>query len=384
MKIIYLGSFPTTKLIKESNGAIDSLYRDDQAIIEGLRLQPYVDMDVITIPDIPSYPKQKLFFRGYYDILDNARSLFLLNLPVVKQFWIVFALYKAAKDIVKKSKETVCIIVPYIVLHHTLPARLLKKRFGDKVRVVTVVPDIFFPETKVSQIQNWLAESNTVNGDGFILYTEYMSEYLCITHKPYIVIEGFQTIAPLKNNADDGVFKIVYCGSLNLNYGIGRLVDSMQYIDEPVELHLYGTGNAVDYIKEKSRYDKRIVFHGKVPKAEALQAVREASVLVNPRNATDGEYVKFSFPSKDIEYLGSGVPAVLCKLPGMPKVYYDYFVDAKDGKAEELAEAFRTVYMISKKNRDNLGKKAHDFIVKRMDVRMQGERIVELLQSVVK
>ena len=157
MKIIFLGSFPTTKLIKDSNGTIDSLYRDDHAIIEGLRQQPDVEVNVITMPDIPSYPKQKLYFKGYYDSTDDVRSLSLLNIPVIKQFWTVVALYFAAIKVVKSSKETIFVFVPYIVLHHTLPARMLKKKYGDKVKVVTVVPDIFFPKSRLSKLLNLCA-----------------------------------------------------------------------------------------------------------------------------------------------------------------------------------------------------------------------------------
>ena len=378
MKIIFLGSFPTTKLIKDSNGTIDSLYRDDHAIIEGLRQQPDVEVNVITMPDIPSYPKQKLYFKGYYDSTDDVRSLSLLNIPVIKQFWTVVALYFAAIKVVKSSKETIFVFVPYIVLHHTLPARMLKKKYGDKVKVVTVVPDIFFPKSRLSKLLNLCAERNTSHGDAFIFYTEYMKDYLGVAGKPYLVIEGFQAIRMMNKETDDGVFRIVYCGSLNLNYGVGRLVDAMGYVNEPVELHLYGTGSAVEYIQERCKKDKRIIFHGKVSKAEAQRAVSGATVLVNPRNATDGEYVNYSFPSKDIEYLGSGIPAILCKLPGMPKEYYSFFIDAKEGKPEELAEAIKLVYGMSKVGRRNLGQKAYEFIKERMDVSRQGEKIIDL------
>ena len=380
MRILFLGSFPTTKLIKDSNGTIDSLYRDDHAIIEGLRQQSDVEVNVITIPDIPSYPKQKLFLKGYDDSTDIVRSLSLLNIPVIKQLWTVVALYFVAKKYVKNSKGTVFVFVPYIVLHHTLPARLLKRRFGAKVKVVTVVPDIFFPSSRVSIFLNRCAERNTAKGDAFVFYTEYMKDYLGVAGKPFVVIEGFQTIRPLIKKTDDGVFRIVYCGSLNLNYGVGRLVDAMKYLEEKVELHLYGAGNAEDYIEERRQRDERIKYHGRVPKAEAQKAVSEATVLVNPRNATDGEYVNYSFPSKDIEYLGSGIPTILCKLPGMPKEYYGLFIDGKDGYAKDLAEAIKRVYAMSEDEREILGRKAHDFIAGRMDVKAQGRLIVELLK----
>ena len=45
---------------------------------------------------------------------------------------------------------------------------------------------------------------------------------------------------------------------------------------------------------------------------------------MNPRSA-DAEYTKYSFPSKTIEYLATGVPVVMNRLPGIPEEY-EYFV----------------------------------------------------------
>ena len=51
--------------------------------------------------------------------------------------------------------------------------------------------------------------------------------------------------------------------------------------------------------------------------------ISSAAVLVNPRPNNE-EYTKYSFPSKDIEYLLSGKPTVAFLLDGMPKCYQDF------------------------------------------------------------
>lgn len=44
-----------------------------------------------------------------------------------------------------------------------------------------------------------------------------------------------------------------------------------------------------------------------VPNSGVLKAQSESEILVNPRN-DNNEFTKYSFPSKVIEYLGSGTP----------------------------------------------------------------------------
>lgn len=379
--ILYLGEFPTTKLIKESHGSIDSLYRDSQAIIEGLRKQENVIVTVFTIPDIASFPKQRLIINKYYDDIDKVTSLTLLNIPYFKQLWIPLSIIYSTIKYIKHCKGVINIICPYMVFHHALAARVLKVLFKNRVRIITVVPDVFFPKKFLSRLLNNYTEYITRKSDAFVLYTAPMSSYLKIEDKQYIVVEGFNSIKNFERpKQKSSVFTVTYAGTLNEKYGIVRLLDAMKYIPESnICLNLFGIGDAVEIIKKYATNDSRIHFMGQVSKDEALIAVYSSNVLVNPRNSSDGEYVQYSFPSKDIEYLATGIPTILCKLPSMPVEYYGHFVDAKDGSAEQLAKAIISVYNMSEEQREMLGNKARIFIHKRMDTKMQGKIILNLI-----
>lgn len=382
MQILYLGSFPASRMISLSNGKIDSLYRDDHALIKGLRSVKGVNVKVITLPDICSYPSNPIFFKGFYDEIDDVYSLPILNLSIIKLFWTVLVLFLSALKFVKGSPGQVIVITPYIVFHHILPSYLLKLTFRKRVKLVLVAPDIFFPKDWRNRILNKLSEKMAKKHDAFILYTEAMGEYLGVCNKPSIVIEGFNEIRPHDNTPNDNGFIVLYSGSLNLEYGVGRLVESMRFISEDdIKLHLLGDGNAVDFIKTSAENDPRIVYRGKLPKEQAMHALYEANVLVNPRNSCDGEYVAYSFPSKDIDYLGSGIPSILCKLPGMPHEYYSYFIDAGNGSPKELASAIAKVYYMKKEERMSLGESAKTFISRRMDLHSQGLRIVSMIEK---
>ena len=381
-EFIYLGSFPTSKMISNSGGRIDSLYRDDHALIKGLRSVEGVKVSVITIPDINTYPSNPIFFKGEYDEHDDAYSLPIFNVPVIRFFWTIFVLFFGAIKIINRTSSKIFIITPYVVFHHIFPAYLLKLFFQKKVKLLLVAPDIFFPKGRLNIILNKMSELMAKRHDAFIFYASAMADYLDVKDKPYVVIEGFKEIITHDVSMPEKKFVIVYSGTLNIEYGLGRLVDSMNFINaHNVEMHLYGGGNAVDYIIKRSKVDGRIKYRGLVSKKIAIEAIYNANVLVNPRNSNDGEFVTYSFPSKDIDYLGTGIPSILCKLPAMPIEYYNFFIDAGDGSAEELANSILKVYNMSIDERISFGEKAKYFIEQRMDTHNQGLRVVSMINK---
>lgn len=97
-----------------------------------------------------------------------------------------------------------------------------------------------------------------------------------------------------------------------------NLIDAFQQIKDPnYELRICGVGDSEDAIKAAAQKDERIHFWGKLPREQVLEWQSKATVLVNPRQNNE-EFTKYSFPSKTMEYLSSGVPLVAYKLDGIP------------------------------------------------------------------
>lgn len=384
MIILYLGAFPPDFLVKRSGGKIDSLYRASEAIIKGLRYQEGTTVNVVTSPDIASWPRGPLFVPHEKSEKEDLTLVSSLNISLIKQLWTIVSMTKESAKIIKQSKEKVVVVIPYIFFRHVFTLRLLKLLFPKKVIQASVVPDIYFPKSWMGRLVTNLTEKMASKFDAFILYTAKMAEHLHVREGRYEVIEGFREVLDRKPEPSDA-FKVVYAGSLNLNYGVGRLVEAMSLIDDPdIQLHLYGAGTAESLIREKSEMDKRIVYHGRVPNFEAVDAVYSASVLANPRNKFDGEYTAYSFPSKDIEYMSTGIPTLLCKLPGMPVEYYGHFVDIGEGTPEQISSAIIEVKSMSEDERQRIGENARCFIINRMDCKKQGERMKTLFERVIK
>lgn len=380
MNVLFVGNHPPKSLIESTNGRINSFYRSSEAMIDGFRKRDDIIIDVITSPDIPSYPKERMFFKKVYSETDNVLMVSSLNVPVIKHLWTSIALFFAARRIIKGRKEITYVIIPYMVFRHVIALRLIHL-FCKRTRVGLIIPDVFFHKSIIDRFLNHISEKLAQKSDFFILYTDSMASYLGIEDKPYITIEGFKIIPPLSYSSYNPI--VMYTGSLDLKYGIGRLVDMMKYIpNNELELHIYGSGDAEEIIKTASNKDKRIKFFGKVKKEDADKAIKNAMALVNPRNSEDGDFVNYSFPSKDIDYLASGVPAILCRLPGMPSSYFDYFIDAGKGSPKELADAVIHVSCMTHEERLSFTKKAYGFISERMDVSKQVNQIVQLFSKV--
>ena len=384
MNIIYLGAFPTEALIKKSGGKIDSYYRDYCALIDGLKKVNDVCLDIVTSPDIISYPKGPFFISHACEKEDCVITVSSLNIPLLKQAWTVASMFIECSKLIKNKDDKVAIIIPYIVFRHVLTLRILKFFFPKRIIQVCVVPDIFFPNGLLAKFVNKCTERMARRFDCFILYTKKMAEYLSVSKGRFIVIEGFKKI-PLRKPVKMEGFNVVYTGSLNKKYGIVRLLNSMTYIrDEDLRLHLYGRGDSESIIKDACKIDSRIVYHGNVSKEEAINAIYSANALINPRNSFDGEFTEYSFPSKDIEYLGTGIPTLLCKLPGMPEEYYGHFIDIVDALPSQIADGIHHLRSMSENERLELGGRAKRFIINRMNIYNQASSIIELIKQTKK
>lgn len=383
MEILFLSAHVPRFLVRRSGGKLDSLYRDTEALIDGLRSVDRVHIKVLTAPDIPSYPQGPFYVKGEIDHEEGVALIGWLNLPIIRFFWSVASMVLSAAKHLNESNERVIVFIPYIVFRHTLISRILKLLYPRKIIQAVVVPDIFFPEGKIKKLINHRAEEMVSKYDCFALFTEGMAEYLHLKEGSYVVNEGYVRL-PVRERIDSGVFNVVYTGSLNYKYGIGRLIEAMRYVeDSEVELHIYGKGDAESLVQDASKFDKRIKFYGLVNKEKAIAAIYSATALINPRNSHDGEFTKYSFPSKDIDYLATGNPTLLCRLPGMPHEYYGHFIDLYDATPQQIAMGIMRVKGMSKEERIKFGNEARVFICERMDIHKQGEKIVSLIERVV-
>lgn len=215
----------------------------------------------------------------------------------------------------------------------------------------------------------------------YVFLTEQMNEAVNINHRPYIVMEGLVDI-DMKvdaNNAKNDKRIVIYAGGLHERYGLRMLVEGFMKADVAnTELWLYGSGPFADELPNYHHRDSRIVYKGIKPNEEVVADELSATLLVNPR-PTHEEFTKYSFPSKNMEYMVSGTPLLTTKLPGMPAEYYPYVYLFDKETTEGYAEAIRNVLMLPLDELQSKGLVARRWVLTNKNNVNQTARIITLL-----
>ena len=114
---------------------------------------------------------------------------------------------------------------------------------------------------------------------------------------------------------------------------------------------------------------------------EVVSAELEASILINPR-PTHEEFTKYSFPSKNMEYMASGTPVLTTKLPGMPIDYYSYVFLAEDESVGGMCESFRRILSLTSTALNEKGAAAKAFVLSEKNNITQAMKVIELIKRI--
>ena len=149
------------------------------------------------------------------------------------------------------------------------------------------------------------------------------------------------------------------------------------------KLIIYGDSDYAEELSEISKKYDNIEYMGVRKNSEVVKAELSADLLVNPR-PTAPEYTKYSFPSKNMEYMVSGTPLLTTKLPGMPEEYYPYVYLMNDETPMGISDILREIFSLTDEERRNKGISAREFVLKNKSNISQAKKIIEFLKKEVK
>lgn len=303
----------------------------------------------------------------------------ILNLPIVKNLWQMVDTYLAiCKEVRHGASAVVCDVLNASI---ALGASVAAKH--NKIPCIGIVTDL--PElmvTGVDQKHVKMVEMVIENCTGYVFLTEAMNTKLNPSHKPYIIIEGLCDANMIrferKNIESKAVRKCMYAGLLDARYGVKMLVDGFILADIPnVELHIYGDGPYAAELTRVTQEHPNVVYYGTVMNDIVIQAELEADLLINPR-PTHEAFTKYSFPSKNMEYMATGTPVMTTCLPGMPEEYKQYVYLLKDETEGGVCQALMQILEQSDEERTEKGKKAKRFVLDEKSNVCQAKKIMEL------
>jgi glycosyltransferase involved in cell wall biosynthesis len=220
------------------------------------------------------------------------------------------------------------------------------------------------------------------NVDGYVLLTEHMTERLPIGNKPWMVMEGiYNTNDNITNVPKEPYKTILYTGNLAKRYGILDLLDAFTKIEKQnYRLWIRGNGECLKEIKEAANKDKRILYFDQLSRTELIKLQKKATVLVNPVHSHE-EFTKFFFPSKTMEYMASGTPTLMSKLPCLPKEYEPYIYFFDDESVEGMKNKIIEICEKSQEELNESGEKAAEFIHTQKNEITQTKKIIEFITN---
>jgi glycosyltransferase involved in cell wall biosynthesis len=397
-KILFAGSFIEDTYMKElwaNSKSLPVISGDkfQKSLINGLLEIPNSLDYIITAPAIGSYPLRYREFHikstNFIFSTINGQSVPFFNFMYFKNTSIYNSLYKGIERWIKRDFLNNNTIIVYSLVEPYIKAVVAIKKKYPHVKICAIVLDLpqYFDEPG-SVLFNFLVKKQTKriyslakNIDSFIFLTESMStELIGLDIKPYLVLEGIYFPKELPK-VQKSKKTILYTGKLDHRFGINELLDSFSKInDEEAKLWICGDGNAKMLVENASLKDGRIKYFGVVNQEEVILFQQKATLLINPRQAV-GEYTKFSFPSKTMEYLASGTPTVMYKLPGVPEEYYDHIICVESNSNDDLTKTLTNWLSKDQIELDQFGKTAKEFILKNKTSKIQALKVFSFINA---
>ncbi|HJO92892.1 MAG TPA: glycosyltransferase [Victivallales bacterium] len=175
----------------------------------------------------------------------------------------------------------------------------------------------------------------------FLINKFYENKYLF--NKTKVIANGIDLSELNKiKDKNDSVFKLLYIGSLSKIKGIQILIDSLHYLKpNSYQLHIAGTGEFKDDIKQLTKNNSNIFFHGLVSGKEKKELFSIVNALVLPSICFENQ------PMSIIEAFYYGLPVIGSNIGGIRELLENisYKLLFEVGDAEDLADKMK--YLIA-------------------------------------
>jgi len=402
MKVLFLGCLFNQKeekyLMQKSKIGLQGATNTYQwNIIKGLDKildRPVDILNVLPVGTFPKYFNDLRLKTKKWSHSPNAHDLEIgsMNVVFLKQIKRTISCKMAIKKWLKDNHDHDKNIIIYSTY---LPFLQVITKISDEVNItliVTDIPEYYDLATSNSRIKKLLRLINNrfiyqslKRIDNFVILTEQMKEPLSIGQRPYIVIEGLVDSDNIVtyNNEPTKVNKkiILYTGTLNFKFGIMDLINGFSVIDKTqYELWICGSGEAEKEIINRAKSNSKIKYLGYVAKKEIYDLQQKATVLINPRT-NYGEYTKYSFPSKTMEYMLSGRPVLMYKLDGIPDEYDPYLYYINDNQPKNFANRIMEICEKPQNELDDFGEMARQFVLGEKNCMVQAKKIIDMINE---
>lgn len=343
---------------------------------------------VFALSNPPVIAKNIFFISSENETEDNIQYKYIpyLNFPFLKHICIfIYTFFYVFIWGIKGRKDKI-IMCDVLSVSICMGALLASKI--NRLTSVAVVTDIYGlmvngQNSLISRLAKKLNNWYITSFNKYILLTEQMNEIVNPKKCPYIIMEALCD-SSLEYKTHRNVEKahprtIVYAGGIHERYGLKMLAEGFLKANiKDTKLLYYGSGPYVEEFISLCKKHPNMEYCGVAPNNIVVAAELKASLLVNPRFSHE-EFTKYSFPSKNMEYMASGTPLLTTNLPGMPKEYHSYVYLFKEETINGYADALSSVLSHSEEELKEFGYKASQFVLLNKNNIQQGKRILTFI-----
>ena len=395
MKLLLLsGNFPQyddTKIVNNSKKGVQFAANTFQwNLIKGFRKLLKNNFYILSAPFINSYPNgyKKIMYYGK-KISKNENYISFVNLFGLRNISRFIHLKRNVKDFLKINDNEKYVIVysPHVPL---LKTACYLKRKDPRINIILLLPDLpqfvtltdntslIYKLLKPLDIKSFYKYSKLF--DKYILLTDQMNEIVNQCKKPSLVVEGIVDDLKTSKKTPNNKKIVTYTGTLDKKYGICHLLDAFMMIkNKNYILKICGRGDSEEYINNCIKKDSRILFLGQLSAKESKRIQNESNVLINPRQNI-GEFTKYSFPSKNLEYLTVGIPVIAYKLDGIPNEYDNILFYPKNNSVEMLKNEIERCASFKSEELVKYQLKTSDFL-KRKNIEYTTSKILKFIKK---
>lgn len=409
-KVLYVSSVPSEgefnriKMMKRDGAQVtiygmnESGYKFHTLIMKGMCNKEDVEVYSVVGRSVNFHTHKGLLWKTRKEhCLSNlyTKHIGFVNLPVLKHLCIGISCFFTILAWLRKNRNDDCGVVLDAAYISVLPFVMAATGF-IKCHKSAIFCDIYEYMGQVKDANSSDRVSivtMTVRSvvrhlyrqlDSFVLLTEEMNSVVNPCNKPYIIMEGLVDVNMAMcgedvKKVDEDV--IMYAGAIREQYGVKTLLEGFSaYRNPKARLWIFGDGDYVESVVCTAKRDERIKYWGSVPINCVVENELRAKLLINPR-PNCREFAKYSFPSKNMEYMVSGTPVLTTKLPGMPKEYHEYVFTIDGNESQDITKALEYVFSLSEDTLKFMGDQAKRFVLEKKNNFVQAKRILDLLRG---
>lgn len=265
---------------------------------------------------------------------ENIECVFKRNNPI-KAF---FEYQQKLKKIVKWAD----IIITYNIQYVWFGIGRIAAKYGKKAILVWADHTPVSEKKSVGgKLYAYLSEINAREYQKVVALSPNMSSYLS-KNQEHIISHGCVDFAQFNNyyyKKPDQIMNIMFSGLLAPVTGVDLLLKSLPHIKRN-DIRIIITGKGPLEKEVCNVGDRRIDYRGFVTRDQYHELLREADVLINPRNMSLAENQN-NFPSKMLEYLATGKYIISTRYSGWED--YKGYCNFVDSTPEMIAAAIDSI-----------------------------------------